>query len=101
MDQQTDLLHELTMARFEIVDSQGKVKVESNELIIKRLGNSPDIATAALLAFVPASWAGDTSTSTMLQTPSLIGSVSAFDAMTPMHGVMSGLGIGGSKAWYE
>lgn len=101
LDQQTDLIHELTMARFEIVDSQGKVKVESNELIIKRLGNSPDLATAALLAFVPASWAGDTSTSTMLETPSLIGSISAFDAMTPMHGVMSGLGIGGSKAWYE
>lgn len=98
---QSDLVHELTMPRFEIVDSQGKVKVESNELVIKRLGYSPDLATSALLAFVPASWAGDTSTSAMLETPSLLGSISAFDAMAPVSGAMSGLGIGGSKAWYE
>jgi hypothetical protein len=101
MDVQSDLVHELTMPRFEIVDSQGKVKVESNEYVIKRLGNSPDIATAALLAFVPASWAGDTSTSAMLETPSLLGAVSAFDAVYPVGGAMEGLGIGGGRAWYE
>lgn len=103
MGLQSDLVNELSDrgARYEIVDSMGKVKVESNEKIIQRLGYSPDLATSVLLAFVPASWAGETMTAGLMSAPSLMGSFTAFDAMLPSQGVMSGLGIGGGKAWYE
>jgi hypothetical protein len=77
-DQLDELLHELTMPEYEIVDSAGKVKVESNEKIIKRLGASPDLATSCLLAFVPASWAAGTqSLPGLLAAPSLLDSLSA------------------------
>lgn len=42
---------ELTSARFEIMDSRGKIKVEPKSEIKLRLKRSPDIADALLLAF--------------------------------------------------
>lgn len=42
---------ELTTPRYEIMDSRGKIKIESKDEIIKRLGRSPDVADALLLAF--------------------------------------------------
>ena len=39
------------MPRYEVVDSSGKVKIEKKDDIRERLGRSPDIADALLLAF--------------------------------------------------
>lgn len=46
-----DAINELTTPKYEIMDSQGKIKVERKEEVIKRLRRSPDIADALLLAF--------------------------------------------------
>lgn len=46
-----DAIAELTMPRYEVVDSSGKVKIEKKDDIRERLGRSPDIADALLLAF--------------------------------------------------
>ena len=46
-----DVIAELTAPRFEILDSEGKIKVEAKDEVIKRLGRSPDFADALLLAF--------------------------------------------------
>lgn len=46
-----DAIDELTCARYEIKDSNGKIQVESKDEIKKRLGRSPDISDAVLLAF--------------------------------------------------
>jgi hypothetical protein len=46
-----DVIHELTMPKFEILDSHGKIKIEPKKEIIKRLSASPDLADALLLAF--------------------------------------------------
>jgi hypothetical protein len=42
---------ELTAPRYEIVDSNGKIKVEAKSSVRQRLGRSPDGADALLLAF--------------------------------------------------
>jgi hypothetical protein len=42
---------ELTAPKYQIMDSHGKIKIESKDEVIKRLGRSPDIADALLLAF--------------------------------------------------
>jgi hypothetical protein len=59
MKDQDQLIHELCMPKYEIVDAKGKVKIEPKEKIIERLKASPDIAESALLCYVPASWAAD------------------------------------------
>lgn len=46
-----DVVSELCSPRYEILDSNGKVKIEKKEEVIKRLGRSPDFADALLLAF--------------------------------------------------
>lgn len=46
-----DVIAELSAPRYQIVDSTGKVKIESKPEVIKRLGRSPDLADAVLLAF--------------------------------------------------
>jgi hypothetical protein len=46
-----DAIAELTMPRYEIVDSSGKIKIEKKDEVRERLGRSPDIADALLLAF--------------------------------------------------
>jgi hypothetical protein len=77
-----ELIHELTMPLYEIVDSRGKVKVEANEKVIKRLGASPDLATSCLLAFVPANWAAAMHTDGLLAAPSLLESVLPMDMLS-------------------
>lgn len=47
-----DLIHELTTPRYEIIDSSGRLKIESKDKVIKRLGHSPDLSDAILLAYV-------------------------------------------------
>ena len=49
-----DVIHELVSPRYEIMDSYGKIKIEPKDLVIKRLGFSPDSAEALLLAFYDA-----------------------------------------------
>lgn len=51
-----DTIAELIEPRYEIVDSSGKVKIESKDKVIKRLGRSPDSAEALLLAFLDKRW---------------------------------------------
>ncbi len=72
-----DLIHELTLPRYEIVDVSGKVKVEPKEKIKERLGASPDLAEATLLAFAPANWTAESSPDALLTSPSLLGSLTA------------------------
>lgn len=57
-----DTIAELAEPKYEIMDSKGKVKVESKDQIKKRLGGkSPDKGDALLMAF----WEGDTFTISM------------------------------------
>lgn len=53
-----DTLAELTEPEYKIVDSHGKIQVEARDQIVKKLGRSPDRATALLMAF----WEGSTVT---------------------------------------
>lgn len=77
---QDDLINELVMPKYEIVDSHGKIKIEPKDKIIDRLRASPDLAESALLCFVPASWGADTSGAAQLITaPSLLSSASPMD----------------------
>jgi hypothetical protein len=46
-----DVIAELTVSTYEILDSFGKIKIEPKDKIIERLGESPDRAEALLLAF--------------------------------------------------
>lgn len=45
------VINELTKPRYEILDSNGKIKIEPKKDIIKRLGMSPDRGEALLLSF--------------------------------------------------
>lgn len=47
-----DVVAELCEPRYEIMDSGGKIKIERKDEVIKRLGRSPDLADALLLAFL-------------------------------------------------
>lgn len=51
MNVDDQVVHELTMSRYEILDSYGKIKIEPKKEVIKRLRVSPDRAEALLLAF--------------------------------------------------
>ena len=51
-----DTIAELTSPHYEILDSNGKIKIEKKEDVIKRLGRSPDSAEALLLAFLDKRW---------------------------------------------
>ena len=46
-----DVIAELTVSTYEVMDSFGKIKIEPKDKIIERLGESPDRAEALLLAF--------------------------------------------------
>jgi len=48
----SDVIHELTTARYRILDSAGKIQIEKKDDQIKRLGFSPDRAEALLLAYL-------------------------------------------------
>lgn len=77
-----DVLNELTMPKYEIVDSQGKIKIEPKEKIRERLRASPDLAEGLLLAFVPANWmANMQSASVLAAAPSLLSSFSPGDSI--------------------
>jgi hypothetical protein len=67
-----DLIHELTLPRYEIVDASGRVKVESKDKIRDRLKASPDLAESCLLAFAPANWTAESSPDALLRAPSLL-----------------------------
>lgn len=78
---QDQVIHELVMPKYEIVDANGKVKIEPKDDIIKRLKASPDLAESLLLSYVPASWAADISSAQkLIAAPSLLGSLSPFGA---------------------
>lgn len=71
-DIRDDLIHELTLPEYKITDGKGKVQVEAKEKTIERLGQSPDLAESALLAFVPASWSAEVRTQGFLAGDSLL-----------------------------
>lgn len=48
-----DTIHELQIPKYKIVDSAGKIQIEGRNDIVKRLGQSPDSASALLLAYMP------------------------------------------------
>lgn len=58
-----DTIHELTIARYKIVDSSGRILIEPKKEIIKRVGKSPDSSDALLLAFMPGTPEGSTAPS--------------------------------------
>jgi hypothetical protein len=78
-----DLVHELTMPKYEIMDARGKIKIEPKDETKKRLkGASPDLADSLLLAFVPANWsASTTGAQVMMAAPSLMRSFSPLDTL--------------------
>lgn len=80
-DLQNQLIHELTMPEYQVLDSKGKIKIEAKEHVIQRLGVSPDLAESALLAFVPANWTAETRTPALLAAPSLMDAYSPLDAL--------------------
>lgn len=82
VDVQDQLIRELTMPDYKIVDAQGKVQIEAKKKIIERLGASPDLAESALLAFVPASWSAETHTDGLLAAPSLLGALAPGDLIS-------------------
>jgi hypothetical protein len=51
-----DTIAELTAPMYKIMDSMGKIKVESKQDVIQRLGHSPDHADALLYAFWSPVW---------------------------------------------
>lgn len=56
-----DVIAELTAPEYRIMDSMGKIKVESKQDVIQRLGRSPDQADALLYAFWSPAWEAATS----------------------------------------
>lgn len=81
VDVQDQLIRELTMPEYKIVDARGQVQIEAKKKIIERLGVSPDVAESALLAFVPASWSAETHTDGLLAAPSLLAGVGPSDLL--------------------
>lgn len=97
-DLQDQLIHELTMPMYEIMDTKGRVKIEAKEKIIERLGVSPDLAESALLAFVPANWTADMRGTALLAAPSLLESYGAGDMIEPAA-IGGSLGSGSLGGW--
>ena len=56
-----DLMSELTAPKYMIKDSYGKIQIEAKSEIKSRLGHSPDLADALLLAFYDPSYRGSVS----------------------------------------
>lgn len=99
VDLQDQLIRELTMPEYKIVDAKGRVQIEAKANIIERLGESPDVAESALMAYVPASWSAETKTNALLAAPSLLGSIGPSDML---NGSFSGIGSrwGGDRRGY-
>ena len=75
-----EAIGELTAPKYEILDSYGKLKIEKKDEVIKRLGRSPDVADALLLAFytglTPETITAADAVATFQRRSSLIGGVS-------------------------
>lgn len=99
-DTQDQLIRELTMPEYKIVDAQGRVQVEAKKKIIDRLGASPDVAESALLAFVPASWSAESQASALLHAPSLLGAMTAGDLLNGDRGPGQRAGWGSDRRGY-
>ncbi len=90
-----DLIHELTVSKYEIMDSHGKIKVERKEKVKARLGFSPDQADALLLAFL------DWNRTAVMHAPAVLGE-DLTRAVAPGEGLVPGRssgmfdGMGGS-----
>lgn len=56
-----DVIAELTAPRYEIMDSGGRIKIEAKDNVRARMGRSPDLADALLLAFYEATYQGEVS----------------------------------------
>lgn len=67
-----DVINELCVPEYRIVDSSGKIKVEPKDEIRKRLGMSPDHADALLLAFVETSSVANVSGAQQLASTNLL-----------------------------
>lgn len=77
-----DVIHELTMPKYEIVDSYGKVKIESKEKIRERLRASPDLAEALLLAFYRVNWQAEMPNPADTENANLLRGTNPFDTVT-------------------
>lgn len=82
-----DVIHELGASRYEILDSQGKIKIEPKDHVIKRLRVSPDRAEALLLAFFDknVSARGISSAASMMASGNLLSGVSPTDRLSPLR----------------
>lgn len=83
-----DVISELTVSRYEILNSYGKVKVEPKKKVIERLKMSPDRGEALLLAFFSAhkTARGFGGAAQIMRTGgSLTGGVSPGDRLTPLR----------------
>jgi hypothetical protein len=76
-----DVIDELSKPRYVIMDSYGKIKIESKKEVIKRLGMSPDRAEALLLAFYEARKEAKTAGWSMYAQGSLMTSTSPTDRL--------------------
>jgi hypothetical protein len=61
-----DTAAELTAPKYKIVDSSGKIQVEAKDDIRARLGRSPDMADALLMAFDESTFVAESTASTLL-----------------------------------
>lgn len=82
-----EVVAELTAPRYVILDSGGKVKIEPKDEVIKRMGRSPDLADALLLAFHDGPSAATQDT---FHQPVEVGSVGVFAAATIKKGATGG-----------
>lgn len=98
-DLQDQLIRELTMPEYKIVDSKGRVQIEAKAKIIERLGASPDVAESVLLAFVPDSWTAELKTNALLAAPSLLGFATAGDLLNGSHGPGARGGWADRRGW--
>lgn len=51
-----DTINELCASLYEIMDSHGKIKIERKDKVKERIGVSPDMSDALLLAFLDMNW---------------------------------------------
>jgi hypothetical protein len=89
-----DTLNELTASKYEIMDSHGKVKIERKDKVKERLGVSPDMSDALLLAFLDMNWTAGVPDMSLMGQDLLTGNVEASDML-----VNSPLSAGQDSRW--
>lgn len=77
-----DTLNELTASKYEIMDSFGKIKIERKDKVRERLGVSPDMSDALLLAFLDMNWTAGVPDMSLMGQDLLAGNVEASDMLT-------------------